>query len=291
MTDAQDGQHLRGIVLMVVAMLTVPLADGIAKALSDSLSPLFISWARYAVAACIVVPLAALRLGPRHVFPREDLAAHTLRTMFLVAAMTLYFVAIARLPLATAITGYLVGPVIAVFLSVAFFGEPMTRAKGLSLVLGLAGTLVILRPGSDISLDMLLALGSGALFACYLIATRRAAARTDPFQTLAFQCTLGALLLTPQAVFTATPVPATLWPMIAAIGALSVIVHMLTILAARLTEASTLAPLVYVELLGSVLVGFLWFGDLPGPAIVIGGALIVGAGLVLLRRPATATVR
>ena len=46
---------------------------------------------------------------------------------------------------------------------------------------------------------ILLALGSGIFFAFYLIATRHAAQDSDPVKTLAFQCVLGTVLLTPQA--------------------------------------------------------------------------------------------
>src|SRR5512134_2258016 len=103
----------KGIILMIVAMLSIPVVDGLAKHLSASYSPLFISWARYAVACGIVLPFAAALHGAR-VFPAERLTAHCLRSLFLVAAMTLYFLAIARIPVATAVSAYFVGPIVAV---------------------------------------------------------------------------------------------------------------------------------------------------------------------------------
>ena len=118
-----------GIVLMVVAMLMIPIVDGQAKYLSTDYSPLFISWARYVVACLIVLPFAAARYGARRMFPAEQLAAHTLRTFFLVVSMTLYFVAVAQIPLATATSAYFVGPIIAVVLAVAVLKETLTGQK------------------------------------------------------------------------------------------------------------------------------------------------------------------
>jgi drug/metabolite transporter (DMT)-like permease len=105
-----------GIVLMTCAMLSIPLVDGLAKHLSGTYSPLFLAWARFAVASLIVLPLAAARDGPA-VFPSERRMSHVLRTVCAIIAMTLYFLAIAQTPLATAISAFFIGPIVAVALS------------------------------------------------------------------------------------------------------------------------------------------------------------------------------
>lgn len=278
-----SSRQTQGIVLMTVAMLTIPLVDGLAKYLSVGYSPLFLSWARYAVACLVVLPFAAAIHGPR-LFPAERWASHVLRTVFLVAAMTLYFLSLARIPLATAVSAYFVGPIIAVVLSIIVLRERVTARKALSLVLGFAGSIVILRPGGSMDPGVLLALGSGVFFAFYLIATRRAARDSDPVKTLAFQCIAGTLLLTPQAVFSWS-VPA--WNdlvFFAGLGLLSAISHLLSIVAFRFADASTLAPLVYVELIGATLIGYFAFNEVPGASTLVGAGCIVAAGLVLLQR-------
>ena len=230
---------------MSLAMLGIPIVDGFAKYLSTSYSPLFIGWARYAVACLIVLPLA-YRYHGRRIFPKEQRFAHLIRTAFLVTAMTLYFLAIARIPLALAVTAYFVGPVIAVVLSVLFLKEDVTWRKILSLGLGIIGSLVILRPSGEIELGIILAFGAGLFFALYLIATRHASRHSDPIKTLAFQCVVGTILLSPQAVLTfEIPEIDALW-LFLGLGLFSAIGHILTILAFRLADASTLAPLVYL---------------------------------------------
>jgi drug/metabolite transporter (DMT)-like permease len=272
-----------GIALMACAMLSIPLVDGLAKYLSGSYSPLFLAWARYAVASLIVLPVAAmLRTGSP--FPKERKTSHLLRTICLVIAMTLYFLAIAQIPLATAVSAYFVGPIVAVALSLVVLKERLTLRKLLSLVVGFAGAIVILRPGGVLEPGIVLALGSGIFFAFYLITTRQAAQVSDPLNTLVFQCVVGAALLTPQAiVFWSTPALGDVL-LFAALGALSVLSHLLSIAAFRHAEASTLAPLVYLELIGAALVGYVAFNEVPGAMTLIGAALIVAAGILLLER-------
>jgi drug/metabolite transporter (DMT)-like permease len=194
-----------------------------------------------------------------------------------------HFLAIARIPLATAVSAFFVGPIVAVVLSIAVLHERMTRSKAPGLVLAVTGSVVILRPGGSTDPHILLALGAGVLFALYLIATRQAAQASDPVSTLAFQCVAGAALLTPQALVSwRTPLADDLL-FFAALGGLSAISHLLSIAAFRRASASKLAPLVYLELIGASLVGYLAFGEVPGPGTIVGAGFIVAGGLVLLR--------
>ncbi|HKV00013.1 MAG TPA: DMT family transporter [Vineibacter sp.] len=279
--STSTAQSARGIILMIVAMLTIPLVDGLAKYLTAGYSPLFLSWARYVVACTIVLPVAVAYHGVR-VLPTERRVAHALRTVFLVISMTLYFLAIARIPLATAVSAYFVGPIIAVVLAVPVLKERLTARKVLSLVLGFVGALVILRPGATIAPGLLMAFGAGLFFALYIIATRQAARDSDPLQTLVFQCVIGALLMTPQAVASWTTPAWSDLLFFLGLGVFSAVGHILSIIAFRLADASTLAPLVYVELIGAAAIGYLVFHEVPGPGTVIGAALIAAGGLILL---------
>jgi len=276
--------HLLGIALMSVAMLTVPGVDGFAKALSADHSPLFVSWARYAVATVVVLPLAGLSHGGRAMFPTQRRLAHLVRTLLLVCSMTLYFFAIARIPLATAMAAFLVGPIIAVAVAVIWLGEELTRRKAISLTLGFAGALIIARPGGGFDPGVLLALAAGFCYGFYLVATRIAAFTASPLQTLAFQSLVGALIMTPQAVATwSWPVVGEFW-MFAGLGAISLFSHGLSIAAFRHAGATTLAPLVYLELVSSASIGYFVFAEVPDLPTLAGAACIVLAGLILVKR-------
>ncbi|MFK7963679.1 MAG: hypothetical protein AB8C46_06890 [Burkholderiaceae bacterium] len=121
----------------------------------------------------------------------------------------------------------------------------------LSLGIGFLGSRVVLSPSGDSEEGVILVFGAGLFFGLYLIATRQVSQHRDAIKTLAFQCVAGTVLLTPQAAFT-FQVP--------------------------------LAPLVYLELVGSVIFGFLIFQVVPTLMTIVGAGLIIFAGLLLVIR-------
>lgn len=281
MDDEASGQA-RGVVLLIAALMIIPFVDAIAKHLNFTYSPLFVAWARYLAAVLIVVPLAVARLGPR-AFPRTGFGAHLLRTAFLVAAMTLHFIAITTIPLATALGAYFISPIIAALLAAFVLGERLTVRRGLAAVLGFVGALLIVRPGGEIEPGTLLAIVGGGLFACYIVATRAAALTAPALATLAFQNVFGALLLTPFAIVWWSWPDAGALLLMLLMGAVSSLSHLLSISAFRHAEASTLAPLYYVEIIGTTSVGYLVFGEFPDAVVWAGTAVIVASGLLVVR--------
>ncbi len=147
--QSSSSYPLLGIGLMAAAMLLVPAVDGIAKTLSATHSPLYISWARYAFSCIFVLPWALLRRGG-HFLPREDLYAHALRTFFAAASMCCFFAAISVAPMADVTSAYFVGPIIAAILSVLLLGEAFTVRKVAALALGFAGALIVVNPAGGV---------------------------------------------------------------------------------------------------------------------------------------------
>jgi drug/metabolite transporter (DMT)-like permease len=267
---------------MAAAMLLVPAVDGIAKALSATHSPLYISCARYAFACFFVLPWALAQRGVRFL-PREKLAAHAMRTFFAAASMGCFFIALSVAPMADVASAYFVGPIIATILSVLLLGEALTPRKIAALILGFIGAIVIVNPAGRIDAGLLLGVAAGAFFALYVIATRQTRV-SDPVSTLAFQCLFGAALLAPLALWNWSVPTGEELGLLFLMGAISALCHFMTISAFRHAEASLLAPLSYLELLGAVTVGYLIFNDLPGIRIAAGAALIVAGGLALVQR-------
>ena len=268
-----------GIALMIVASLVVPLVDGIAKLLGSSHSPYFVAWARYATASLIVLPLTLIWYRSAYDV-RRDFASNALRTMLTVGAMTCFFFAITEIPLATAFGGYFLGPVIAALLAAPLLGEKLTPSRLGAAVLGLGGAYLIVRPGVDLKFGSLLAVLSGALFAGYLITTRMTAATTPPVDALRFQCVFGALLLTPFAILNWSLPTKEDMLLIAVMGGISAICHLMVIAAFRFSEASVLSPLAYLELVTATLFGQLVFSELPDGLAFIGVTIIVLSGLI-----------
>ncbi len=69
-----------------------------------------------------------------------------------------------------------------------------------------------------------------------------------------------------------------------ALGIVAGSAHMMITRSLKLAPASLLAPLQYSLLLWAILLGFLFFGDLPDSQILVGSAVIVLAGLFIFHR-------
>lgn len=280
-----------GLLLMATAMLIIPSSDAIAKYLSGAHSPAFLSWVRYVAALGFILPVALLQLGRAPEPARAPASrarywlAQVVRTAFLVAAMTLYFVAIARIPLADALGAYFIAPIAATLLAAIALRERLDRRKLSAVVLGFVGAILVVRPGAATSTDTLIALASGACMACYLVLTRATAQGRSPVSTLTIQLVLGILMLMPFAVLQWSMPTREGLLLILLMGLVSTLSNLMTISAFRLAPVATLSPLVYLELIGATALGFAMFGDLPSPMTWAGIAVIVTAGLIVATAP------
>jgi drug/metabolite transporter (DMT)-like permease len=286
----ESRQPLLGVALMVLAMLVVPFADSIGKYLSGSHSPILVSWARYVAGSAFVLPVALLGRRGSWIH-RGRMPAQAVRAMCLIAGMVLYQMSIALVPLTDALGASLIAPIVALALATLMLGEPLRGRRVGAVLLGFLGALLVVRPGPRLDLGILFALGSGVSMGCYLIATRRVAQADSPLGTLAFQYALGSLLLTPLGLSRWTPLAPPELPLILLMGLLSVAFNFLVIAAFRRTQASALLPLVYVELLGTTMLGFVVFHDFPSLVTWSGIGLIVVGGLMLIERRQTLRCR
>ncbi len=143
--------QIKGIAFMAMSSAIIPVADGIAKVLSENHSALLVSSGRYFAASFLLLPIALLKHKGSALPPRHRLKPHIMRTLLMVVAMTLFYVSIVTIDLATAVSAFFVGPVVGSVAAVFMLGEKMTRAKLVALVLGFAGAIIIAKPGTTMS--------------------------------------------------------------------------------------------------------------------------------------------
>lgn len=275
-----DQNRLRGIALFSISMLLIPIVDTIAKYLSTDLSPLYISWARYFFASLFILPIAVSKFG-WSVFPKRNIKSHMMRTFFIVSAMLCYFVSLATTPLATATAVTMIAPIVATTFAVFVLKERLTWTKVIALILGVFGALIIINPSFDMEIGIIFAAFAGLFYGLYMVATRMTVQQSDPVKTLCFQCVVGMIFLIPFAVLNWSIPTTDELLLIALMGAFSIIAHGLTIAAFQHAQASTLSPIIYVEVVSAVILGYVVFSDVPGITFWIGTTVIVAAGLLI----------
>lgn len=271
-----------GVGILVAAMALTPLTDGFSKALGEDYSAFFVCFSRYCVAGIVALAISVL-LKRSIEIPHHDRIGQVFRTGLMMGAMSSLIFALSIVPLAKAVGGFLIAPVVASLISVVLYKEKMDAYRFFGALLSFAGAFVILRPEGSMELGSFMALFGGFLLGAYLAATRRAFACGDAFSTLVVQCILGSIMVAPLAFWGGIPqvsLPNLL--NIIALGAVSAVCHFLTVAAYNRADASVLAPFFYFNIVFAVPVGYFWFKEVPTQATLIGLAGITLGGVIAM---------
>ncbi len=204
-----------------------------------------------------------------------------------IGGSALFLVAVSHLPLAnvTAIIQSL--PLVMTCGAVLILGEPVGWRRWLAIAAGFIGVLIIVRPGADgFSQFTLVALLSVGFYTMRDLVTKRIPAEI-PTLFLTF-LTIVAVTLA-GAAFTVIHGDWTMpsWQLlglIALAALLTLIGFQYLILALRVGEVSSVAPMRYSQMLYAMLLGYLVFGDVPDIAMVVGASIIVLSGVYTFHR-------
>lgn len=287
---ASERDIVWGMLIMASATMLLPVMDAFSKQLGGSLNPLQIAWGRFAFQALYTLPVVFFGLGAAHLLPRP-LGLHVLRGVLIAGSNVAYVAAIIRMPLATALATVFVWPLIVTGVSALVLGEHVGPRRWVAVIVGLAGALIVIRPGSaDFTPAALLPVLCAVLFSGYFIATRHLAG-TAPAMSMHFFTGLSAslflgLLMVLAATFEVEMFVPRMpdgeqWLFLAIIGFISTAGHLLIIIACTRAPASVLAPIGYLEIVGSATIGFLVFHEVPGIWTWVGVSVIIGSGLYL----------
>jgi len=290
-----------GIACLCMGVLVFSLQDPLIKAVSGAYPLTEVMAIRSVVALPILLILVHLDVGLRAILSRR-VGILALRASILFTSYTVYYLAIAALPLAQAAALYFMAPLFIMALAGPYLGERVSLQTLATVGLGLAGVLIMLRPGSGMfEWAALLSLASALLYGfSQLIARRIGDTESSTVMTfyqngiylvgslgfsILFAATGVAQFSHPSLQFLTRPwvVPSmTDGLMMAACGIIAAFGMILLSQAYRLAPANRVATFEYTGIVWTPLWGFLFFSEIPLVTTVLGAALIVGAGLLAL---------
>lgn len=234
------------------------------------------------IAGLLVAVLGGLRAWPA----RTDWPLIGLRNAGEIGATLLYLTALFHMPIAeaTAILQFL--PLAITAGAALFLGEPVGWRRWIATLVGFAGVLVIIRPGTPSfngwSLVALAAVGSIVLRD---LATRRITPRV-PTLLLTFLSSL--TVTTAASAFALTEVWQAPSPQAIAMiagAALFVLAGYYSITEAmRRGAVAAVSPFRYSVILWAIVAGLIVFGEKPDPAALAGTGIVMAAGLYTLFR-------
>ena len=281
---------VRGIILAVASGAFFASMHGSVRLLSRDLDAMEIAFFRALFGFLFFAPiLLRTRLSVLHT---SRLPLHMVRGVFNGASLLCWFTALSLVPLGDATALALTGPLFVAMGAMFVLGESVLRARWVALAVGMAGALVIVRPGfQEVNLGIVLVLVSMLLVTCSKLMAK-SLSRTDAPSTIVAYLSLTMMVPSGIAMFFVWQVPTIgqlLFMML--IGFLGSTGHMLLTTAYKIADISAVEPVVFARLVWAAIVGWFLFAEFPGLWVWLGGALIVAASTWLARHESRARKR
>ncbi len=279
---SEKGRILLGIAFVCFAGTMFPFMNAFAKTLAQHYPVMQVSWARFFGHVLFLAVLFMPTRGWRFLLTRRPKLQLTRSVIQFVSNLS-FTAGIAYQPLADAAAISMTGPLIVAMLAWPMLGERTGLVHAGAILLGFIGVLCVIRPGGDVfHPSALFILGSALCYALYQIFTRMVA-NIDPPETTTFYSSLfgavGMLAILP--FIWVTPESLRDFLYFCSLGVLGGAGHYLIVRALAWAPANIISPFQYFQLIGSVIVGYLMFTQLPDAMTWLGASIIVAAGLLL----------
>jgi drug/metabolite transporter (DMT)-like permease len=298
---ARPNERLRGILFLCAGALVFSLQDAVIKWVSGDYPLPQVLAIRALVAFAPLFLLLRLDGGIAGLRTRRP-GLQLLRGALLLGAYACYYLAIAAIPLAEAVSLSFSAPLFIVALSGPFLGERIGMKRWLAVIVGFIGVLVICRPGRAAIDPAAILTVTGAVFYAtaaimgrWLGATSRASVMAF-YQNIVFLAgglTMGVIAgqgtmevhhASLQFLLRGWVMPDLVdFLLIASTGLVASVASWCLTHAYRIAEANIVAPFEYSSIIWGVLSGLLVWGEVPTLYTLAGVLLIVGAGIYVLR--------
>ena len=264
---------VKAALYMVATTILITCMHAVIRHVSATQHPFEIAFFRSFFGLLVFLPIF-LRHGT-DILKTNNLHLHVARGVVQTVAMLMFFTAISLLPLAKLSALSFTSPLFASLFAILFLGERVRLRRTFALLIGFAGTLIIIRPGAvSVEAGTLLVLASSAMWAFALLFVKKLSATESSVTIVTYMN----LLLTPLALIPALFVWS--WPSgtellwLFLVGALASGAHWLMTQSFRHADTSAVMPFDYVRLVWASILGFIIFAEVPTIWTLLGGAVI-----------------
>ncbi len=286
------GAAVLGVVFANCAVFTFTMMDGIIKEISTSFPTGEIIFFRNIFAFIPLLIFAFWRHGGISLRTQRPWG-HVMRGGFGVLSMYCFFRSYLELPLSDAIALGLSGPIFITVLSVPVLGEHVGWRRWSAVLVGFVGVLVMTRPSPGLfNLEAAWPLAAAVLYAAAMLSIRKLGS-TEPSTTIVFHFTAFAMLASLLTIPLGINDPTQAWVMpdnprlialIVVIGILGGAAQIFMTMAYQRARAATVASFDYTALVYGFLLGWMFFGEVPDIYLIVGGGIVVVAGIYIIHR-------
>jgi drug/metabolite transporter (DMT)-like permease len=211
---------------------------------------------------------------------RRSISTHVVRNAAHFTGQNLWFYAMTSIPLAQVFALEFTSPIWVVLLSPLILGEPLTRLRLMSVLVGFVGILIVARPSPDTISPGLIAAASSAVFFALSVMYTRLLTRTETVLCIMFWLTLMQAAF--GIIFSAwdgdmvAPSAQTL-PWLVLIGLAGLLAHYCLTSALAIAPATVVVPIDFVRLPTIAIVGMLLYGEALDAWVFVGATVIFAA--------------
>lgn len=217
---------------------------------------------------------------------------HVLRSLIGSSSMFFNFAAVQLLPLATVTAFGFLSPVFVVMLSVPMLGEKVGPWRWGAVLVGFLGVLLMLEPHGGLAAMAHLKLSAGVAYALtfpFLMALVtiliRQMSKTERSEAIVFYfMAWGAVAGAVGMIWFSVPLSPRMVFWLIVSGLVGGFGQIFLTYCYRYAEPSLLAPFDYVSMVWAMILGVLIFDEIPEPLVMVGAAVVIAAGLVIVWR-------
>lgn len=282
--------NLRGALLALTAFGIYATHDVVVKFLGSSYSPFQIIF----FSGLLSFPLATLMLmsdrTDGNLIPKHPWWT-VLRTASAVLTGIAGFFAFSRLPLAQCYAIFFAMPILITLLAIPILGEKIGLRRGIAIVVGLIGVIIVLRPGDvELGLGHLAALSAATTGAMTSVIVRKVGHDERPVVLMLYPMVANFLVMAVALPFVYSPMPIFHFGLLALMAILGMLGGLLIIAAYRTAPAIIVAPMQYSQIIWAMLYGWLFFSERIDAYTGIGTVVIIASGIYIVLREGTPAV-
>lgn len=274
---------MRGIVLMCLSTIAFSIMHGLVRFVSEVLPPFQIAFFRNIFGLAFLLPL--LMRSRFAILRTKQIGLHALRGVINMAAMLMFFTALAISPIAKVTALGFTAPIFMAILAVLVLGERFRIYRWSAIFLGFVGMLIILRPGLvAIDTGALLVIESAALWAVAMIIIKIQSRTESSLTIVAYMgIFLGVFSIAP-AVWVWQPFGLQTLGFMVLIGLFGSIAQMAISESLKETDSTALMPFDFLKLIWTAMIGVWFFSEIPDIYTWIGATVIFLSGLFIAIR-------
>ncbi|KRS13702.1 membrane protein [Roseovarius atlanticus] len=285
---------LKGIALKLVAVTLFIVMSALIKAASDTVPPGQAVFFRSFFAIPVILAWLALRGEMSTGLRVKSRMGHFWRGFVGTTAMGLMFAGLGLLPLPEVTALGYAAPLLVVVFAAMFLDEKVGVFRLGAVALGLVGVLVVLTPRLTTlggpTVETAQAVGAvlvllGAVCAALAQIYIRKLVQTEQTSAIVFYFSLTSTLLSLLTLPFGWVIPGgteTVYLVLA--GLIGGLAQIFLTSAYRFADASVIAPFDYASMLFAIAIGYVIFDEVPTAQMLIGAALIVLAGIIIIVR-------